>query len=51
MSDSDSQSLRDRIVAPVDPHRQLVGTWRLLSWEAQDTDGTMRFPMGKDALG
>jgi hypothetical protein len=29
----------------------LVGTWRLVSWENRDTDGTVTYPMGRDAQG
>jgi lipocalin-like protein len=29
----------------------LVGTWRLISWENRDLDGTISYPLGKDAVG
>src|SRR5437868_1649705 len=29
----------------------LVGTWRLISWETRDADGTVHYPMGRDAQG
>lgn len=29
----------------------LIGTWHLVSYQAQDGDGEMRFPLGKDVLG
>jgi hypothetical protein len=29
----------------------LVGTWRLLSWRNEASDGTTTFPMGEDAVG
>jgi hypothetical protein len=34
----------------MDTH-DLVGTWRLVSWENRDADGTITFPMGRDAHG
>jgi hypothetical protein len=30
---------------------RLVGTWRLLSFEAQDEDGCITFPFGQDVVG
>jgi hypothetical protein len=33
------------------PERVLVGTWRLVSWEARAVDGTVTFPFGQDAAG
>ncbi|MEA5621831.1 lipocalin-like domain-containing protein [Nostoc sp. UHCC 0251] len=30
---------------------QLVGTWRLLSYEIQDTEGQVSYPYGQDAIG
>jgi len=29
----------------------LVGSWRLVSWENRDADGTVSYPMGRDAQG
>jgi hypothetical protein len=29
----------------------LVGTWRLLSWENRTADGTISYPLGRDAAG
>jgi hypothetical protein len=29
----------------------LVGTWRLVSWENRSADGTISYPLGKDAVG
>jgi hypothetical protein len=29
----------------------LVGTWRLISWENRDLDGTINYPLGEDAVG
>lgn len=51
MSHSETQTISDDIVAPLDPHRQLLGTWRLLAWESRDADGTLVYPMGNDVLG
>src|SRR5262245_56598456 len=33
------------------PEPALVGTWRLLSWEARDADGTVTHPFGEQAVG
>ena len=33
------------------PGQVLVGTWRLLAWEAQATDGTVSDPFGERAVG
>ncbi|MGD9738348.1 MAG: lipocalin-like domain-containing protein [Bauldia sp.] len=33
---------------PSDP---LVGTWKLLSWRNETSDGTVTYPMGEDAVG
>jgi len=33
------------------PERTLVGTWRLLSWEARAADGTVTHPFGEQAFG
>jgi hypothetical protein len=30
---------------------QLAGTWKLVSWENRDADGTVNYPMGRDAKG
>jgi Lipocalin-like domain len=30
---------------------QLVGSWRLVSWENRDADGTITYPMGRDVQG
>jgi hypothetical protein len=30
---------------------RLVGSWRLVSWENRDADGTITYPMGRDAQG
>src|SRR6478672_4647968 len=30
---------------------ELVGTWRLVRWENRDADGTVAYPMGRDAQG
>jgi hypothetical protein len=29
----------------------LVGTWRLVSWENVSTDGTISYPLGREAVG
>jgi lipocalin-like protein len=29
----------------------LVGTWRLLSWENRSADGTISYPLGRQAVG
>jgi hypothetical protein len=29
----------------------LVGTWRLASWENRSADGTISYPLGRDAVG
>ena len=29
----------------------LVGSWRLVSWENRDADGTVSYPMGRDVQG
>jgi hypothetical protein len=29
----------------------LVGTWRLLSWENRSADGTITYPLGRQAVG
>lgn len=29
----------------------LLGTWRLVTWEAVDADGTVSYPMGDDVAG
>ena len=29
----------------------LVGTWRLVSFEVQDADGSIEYPFGRDAEG
>ncbi len=29
----------------------LIGTWRLVSWESRDEDGTVSYPFGPDAVG
>jgi hypothetical protein len=29
----------------------LVGTWRLLSWENRSADGTINYPLGRQAVG
>jgi Lipocalin-like domain len=29
----------------------LVGTWRLVSWENRSADGTISYPLGRDAVG
>ncbi|ARV59080.1 cylclase [Nostocales cyanobacterium HT-58-2] len=31
--------------------KQIVGTWRLVSWENRDEQGKVTYPYGKDALG
>jgi hypothetical protein len=51
VSHSETQFIGDNTVAPLDPHRQLVGTWRLLAWESRDADGALVYPMGNDVLG
>lgn len=28
-----------------------VGTWKLISWEAMQPDGTIQYPFGKDVVG
>ena len=33
------------------PDNRLVGTWRLTSWENQDSAGKITFPVGRDARG
>jgi hypothetical protein len=33
------------------PERALVGTWRLLAWEARGADGTVAHPFGERAVG
>ena len=30
---------------------QLIGTWRLVSWETRYDDGNFIYPMGEDAMG
>ncbi len=30
---------------------RFIGTWRLVSWEIRDPDGTVRHPYGKNAVG
>jgi len=35
----------------VRPERTLVGTWRLLSWEARASDGTVSYPFGEQSVG
>jgi hypothetical protein len=30
---------------------QLVGSWRLVSWENRDADGAVTYPMGRDVQG
>ena len=32
-------------------HHPLVGTWKLLSATLEDTDGSVRYPFGKDPIG
>jgi len=35
----------------INDQRELVGAWRLISWENQAADGQLSYPMGADALG
>ena len=30
---------------------EITGTWRLLSYETHDSDGTVSYPLGRDAVG
>jgi hypothetical protein len=30
---------------------RLLGAWRLVSWEATDSDGQLTYPLGRDAVG
>ena len=30
---------------------QVIGTWKLVSYETQDADGNIVYPLGKDAKG
>ena len=30
---------------------RLLGAWRLVSWEAFDSEGHMTYPLGRDAVG
>src|SRR5881227_1309695 len=30
---------------------QVIGTWKLVSYETQDSDGNVVYPLGKDAKG
>jgi hypothetical protein len=31
--------------------QHLIGTWRLVRWEERNTDGTIKYPLGDDAIG
>ena len=35
----------------INDQRELVGAWRLVSWENRAADGQITYPMGADALG
>ena len=28
-----------------------IGTWKLISWEVKQPDGTIHYPYGKDVVG
>jgi hypothetical protein len=37
--------------SPSEVAERLVGAWRLVSWEAFDSEGQVTFPLGRDAIG
>jgi|ERR1051325_3328541 hypothetical protein len=39
------------MVVVTEVQQRLVGTWRLVRWEEHDPDGTVSYPLGKDAVG
>jgi len=51
------QHLQPRPTSHADPvgresvRQRLLGTWRLVSWEARDAAGAMTYPLGEDAAG
>ena len=36
---------------PDQTREQLLGAWRLISWEAHDATGALKYPLGEDATG
>jgi hypothetical protein len=38
-------------VVPGYPEQALLGTWRLVSWQAHGADGTVTYPLGEHAVG
>jgi hypothetical protein len=43
--------LRGANMSEVQPRDELVGAWRLISWENHAADGRVTYPMGTDAVG
>lgn len=42
----------ERQYSPLSPIQQrLLGSWRLLSWNIRDADGTLSYPLGEEAIG